>query len=341
MRLQSCAGWAGLARGDQGQAKEFFDSARDIPRERLVRIAFELGDREKAIKLAREDVSGGAGQVFRLTTLVEVLHRGGKVEEAKAEFAKLRELAGQADLDVPAMRRLAPLASSLKLPVDWRLPTKLAPDVGERPNLDDLGPIHWQPREAPPWRLPTAQDEEYSSAEHRGKPMIVFFYLGVGCVHCVEQLKTFGPMAKEFGEVGIDLVAISSESLADIKQSAASLKLGAALPMPILADPELNVFKAYRAYDDFEGRPLHGTYLIDGSGRIRWQDVSFEPFTDAKFLLAEARRCLLSPKIKPPDSKAFGEKGSDVQLIALKSPLRTWPPRRMKNDMGLNVDRSG
>jgi hypothetical protein len=40
---------------------------------------------------------------------------------------------------------------------------------------------------------------------------------------------------------------------------------------------------------------LHGTYLIDGEGRIRWHDISYEPFMDTAFLLEEARRLLGLP----------------------------------------------
>jgi hypothetical protein len=38
--------------------------------------------------------------------------------------------------------------------------------------------------------------------------------------------------------------------------------------------------------------PLHGTFLIDGKGRVRWQEISYEPFMDAKFLLEESKRLL-------------------------------------------------
>ena len=38
--------------------------------------------------------------------------------------------------------------------------------------------------------------------------------------------------------------------------------------------------------------PLHGTFLIDESGHVRWQDIGHEPFTEVDFLLREARRLL-------------------------------------------------
>jgi hypothetical protein len=41
--------------------------------------------------------------------------------------------------------------------------------------------------------------------------------------------------------------------------------------------------------------PLHGTFLVDGDGRVRWSDVSFEPFTAIDWLLGESRRLLQLP----------------------------------------------
>ena len=60
----------------------------------------------------------------------------------------------------------------------------------------------------------------------------------------------------------------------------------------LLSDTNLDVFKAFRAYDDFEQLPLHGTFIIDGDGRVRWQDIGYEPFMDVNFVLAEAQRLL-------------------------------------------------
>ena len=52
------------------------------------------------------------------------------------------------------------------------------------------------------------------------------------------------------------------------------------------------MFKRYRAHDDFEKQPLHGTFLVSPQGRIVWQDISYEPFVKTDFLVAEARRLL-------------------------------------------------
>ena len=63
----------------------------------------------------------------------------------------------------------------------------------------------------------------------------------------------------------------------------------------MLADPQLTAFKAWRCHDDFEDMPLHGTFLVDAKGRVRWQDISYEPFTEIEWLLRESRRLLALP----------------------------------------------
>src|SRR5437764_9257384 len=67
---------------------------------------------------------------------------------------------------------------------------------------------------------------------------------------------------------------------------------GGAFPFPLLSDDKMEVFKLYRVYDDFEKMPLHGTFLVDERGLVRWQDISYEPFRETAFLLAESKRLL-------------------------------------------------
>ncbi len=73
---------------------------------------------------------------------------------------------------------------------------------------------------------------------------------------------------------------------------------GDEISIPLVANPELDVFKAYRAYDDFEDLPLHGTFLVDAEGRIRWQDISYDPFMDIDFLLSESKRLLSQSSLR-------------------------------------------
>jgi peroxiredoxin len=71
-------------------------------------------------------------------------------------------------------------------------------------------------------------------------------------------------------------------------------------PFPLAADPEMAIFRKYRCFDDFEKAALHGTFLIDAQGRIRWQDISFEPFMNTQFLVKESKRLLsFEPQTAP------------------------------------------
>ena len=287
-------GFVALAAGDRAAAKAEFDKLKDdkeLRRDQLAQVYVRLGDLSEAEKLARAAVSRSPGEVYPLATLVAVLAAAGKQTEAAAEMEKLRPLAASADLDQPVFERLKPLAEKLHLPADWRIVNKPT-DVGQRPDLATLGPFRWQPSPAAAWTLPQPDGHPLSLEQYRGKPVLVLFYLGSGCLHCVEQLHKFSPLAGKFSAEGISIVAISSEPLDLLKHSLTTLKANETINFPLVSDADRSVFRAYRAYDDFENMPLHGAFLIDGAGLVRWHDIGYDPFMDADFVLNEARRLL-------------------------------------------------
>jgi peroxiredoxin len=286
---------AAIAKSDLPAAKVELAKLKDnreIRKDQLSRLFSLAADHVEAEKLAREQVKDSPGQVYPLAVLVEVLHRADKKAEARVEFEKLRPLAAFADLDMRVFQRLAPLAKEFGWPDDWRGPREQSADTGERPDLATLGPFRWAPTPATQWTLPTAKGDQISLQDFHGKPVVVIFYLGSGCLHCVEQIQKLAPETNNFQSAGISLVAISSEPLDTLQGSLAKLSPSEPMPFTLAADPQLEVFKAYRAHDDFEKAPLHGVFLIDAAGLIRWQDIGYEPFTDAKFLLEESKRLL-------------------------------------------------
>ena len=90
-------------------------------------------------------------------------------------------------------------------------------------------------------------------------------------------------------KLNVETVAISTDDL-EATKVLKNNKDGIKFPMPMLADPKLELFKRYRAYDDFEGQPLHGTFLIDAQGNVRFQRISADPFLDVEFIKSEAER---------------------------------------------------
>ncbi len=106
----------------------------------------------------------------------------------------------------------------------------------------------------------------------------------------MEQLTKLSPKSQEFKNLGIELVAISTENVAQLNQGIAGF--GKPIDIPLLSNVEQDTFRGFRAYDDFEGKPLHGTFLIDADGKILWQDIGYEPFMEIDFLLKESERLL-------------------------------------------------
>ncbi|MGH7138655.1 MAG: redoxin domain-containing protein, partial [Pirellulales bacterium] len=240
--------WA-LAGNDKSVALAHFEKAKGLGKEALSRAYLAAGDKAKAEQLAREAIKEGKNRVLPLANCVEVLFQCGKNQEATEEFHKLQAMSAFIDRDLPIFKRLDELAPKLGLPTEWRQPYQPASDVGNRPELATLGPFRWQPSAAPDWTLVDSKGASVSFSSYRGRPVIVIFYLGFGCLHCVEQLTTFGPMQPEFAQAGIDLVAISTDNVETLRQSIESRAAGGSPPLPVtlLSDAALAVFKDYRA----------------------------------------------------------------------------------------------
>jgi peroxiredoxin len=298
-----------LAQGDRAEAQARIPECRNLFKDREARLWMAAGDPEKAEAAAREAVKTGPNETAPLATLVDILARNGRTFEAGQRFEELRAAASTADLDTPLLARLQPLAREMGHSVDWRAPQKPSADTGARPPLETLGPFAWQPPSAPDFTLKSVEGRTVSLSEFRraGKPLLMLFYLGGKCAPCMEQLNTFAPLHKEFEDAGITLMAVTVEGMEEARKSLKT-DSGWKVPFPVLCDPSRKIYKKYRAYDDFEEMPLHGAYLIDGQGYLRWLDVRFEPFKNARFLLDESRR-LISRPVNPRQASAPTRRG--------------------------------
>ncbi len=265
--------------------------AAELPKERAALLWLKLGDRKKAEELVKnfpQDLSGQAAKV-------ELLQALGKTEEAKKAFAEVRKLAFAMDRDLPVARRLDRLSQAWGITGDWRTAPPKRTDNGVRPELAKLGPMHWHPPEAPAWEALTLDGKPFRSDRLKGKPQVLIFYLGSACTHCMTQVNAFAKAAPAYEQAGIQLAAVTLEPMSLAGRITEQMSTKQLPPFPIYCAPDLAAFKAVRAYDDFEEEPLHAALLIDAEGRLRWWDVSWEPFTDTQFLLQEAQRLLSLP----------------------------------------------
>ncbi|MEO1527248.1 MAG: peroxiredoxin family protein [Planctomycetota bacterium] len=292
-RLRQVIARAAAAATSQRKDKKAFQKVVDRARlDRVLKAQWlaDAGDLDGAIKEASEAVKDGKSQVLPKAMLTHLLWEKGEKDKAKKEFKELQTLAGAADMETPVLARLQPVADSLEIEGDWRTPAEPADDLGDRPVLDTLGPFRWQSYDAEPFVIHNVDGEKIADTEFEGKPRLVIFYLGFGCLHCVEQLHEFSPMLEEYQKAGIDVLAVSTESVKQLGQAIDNFEKE--MNIPLYSDEGGETFKKYRCWDDFEDQPLHGTFLIDAKGRVRWQDISYEPFMEPEFLLEESKRLL-------------------------------------------------
>lgn len=258
----------------------------------MAKLQLRIGKKEEALTLSQQSIDETPNQTLPLAARVALLHECGETAKAREAFAKLQSISATIDFNAPPFSRLSAIASEFGAPSDWRIKAITRDDVGPRPTLDSLGPLDWTPPPAPSFSLPDADGKTIALSDFKGKPVVVLFYLGHGCLHCIQQLNAFAPKRAAFLEAGIEMIAISSDPSSDLKESQKAYTKEGKFPFPILADPALTAFKTYRAYDDFENKPLHGTFLIDGNGRVLWQDIAAEPFSNPDFLIKESVRLL-------------------------------------------------
>lgn len=295
---------------EEAGLKQIRDQVRRRPAEALplARLAFVLGQR--AVETARESDTVQENGASRDAATHEGDSKDSSSiasddvvppsDDARTAFRDLGNATRSLDFDVEVFARLKPLANQLAIAnEDWVTPIGPRVDVGFRPPLDSLGPFRWEPPQAPRWAAKDRAGNEVSSSLFEGKPSLVIFYLGHGCLHCVEQLQTFAPWVSRFEELGVNVIAISTDTVEDLDHDIATFE--GQMPYDVhLADPDGVAFRNYRAWDDFENQPLHGTFLVDAQGKIRWQDIGYEPFNDPEFLFGETRRVLQPAGPTPP-----------------------------------------
>jgi peroxiredoxin len=279
-----------VTRGEFEEALKLLKEAGGVPVEFQVSLMTAAGKHDDAIKKIADHVRTNRNEVLPLATQVVTLWKADKKDDARKALETLRKISETIDIDIPAFAAVSPVAVEMGFDRDWRVPLETADDLAARPELDALGPFRWQPVSAPDWTLAGIDNQPVTLSQFRGKPVVLIFYLGFGCLHCAEQLQAFEPKIAEFHKAGYEVVAISTDKQKDLQR--AWENLDKPFSFPLVSDSELAIFREYRCFDDFEDQPLHGTFVIDAGGRIRWQDISYEPFMDPDYVLKEANRLL-------------------------------------------------
>ncbi|MCX6951909.1 MAG: redoxin domain-containing protein [Verrucomicrobia bacterium] len=153
--------------------------------------------------------------------------------------------------------------------------------------LDGFGPGKWEPYAAPALDVRDASGQTVTLASYRGKNVILVYYLGSECPHCMEQLQSLAGKKSAWDKLDTVVLAVSS---APADPEAAAIKGLNGAAVRLLSDTDHANARRFRSYDDFEEIELHSTSLIDKEGRVYWARFGGDPFTDLTFLEKQLKR---------------------------------------------------
>ncbi|MBI2688914.1 MAG: redoxin domain-containing protein [Acidobacteria bacterium] len=225
----------------------------------------------KSMELVRNNAWALAG-------LTEAHLALGEKDKATAYYSRLLHVWGDADSPMPVMK--TGLAAD---------PKDVSPGPQrnyKRTTLSSLGPDLWEPFPSPKLDALDPKRKRVQLAEYKGRNVLLIFYLGQECAHCLEQLKAVASKKEDFEKRNTAVLAISSNKPED---NADSIQIKD-VPFRLLSDERFENAKRFLSYDDFERLELHSTVLIDAQGRVRWAHRGGDPFTDFDTLLKELDR---------------------------------------------------
>lgn len=197
----------------------------------------------------------------------------------------------------------APLAGTQEEPAwparDYLLRNQVASPSGSLQEIlahPDVIPSHHHPllgRQAPDFALADPEGKVWNLSELQGgRPVVLIFYYGFHCIHCVRQLSEINRDLPLFRDIGVRVVAISADPPELTRRQ--FQKYGP-FGFRVLSDPGNKVAKVYRvskgAQDGTTADFLrHGTFVIDRNGAVQWVNVGDMPLRRNPALLYQLAR---------------------------------------------------
>jgi len=230
---------------------------------------------EKSLTIVRNDG-------FALSGLVEAYNAIGDKRKATEAYARLLHVWSDAE---PGLKWLTQ-AKAIGLQAQPKDVSPGSQRSYKNTTLVQFGPSVWEPFDAPELNAVDAQGKVVSLKDYRGKNVLLIFYLGGYCEHCLTQLKDVIRRNQQLADLNTTVLAVSADLDAELAKTSKSL----GVPFPLLSDAKNENARRFKAYDDFEEMPLHSTILIDKGGRVHWSRTGGSPFNEFDFLLREIER---------------------------------------------------
>ncbi len=226
---------------------------------------------QKALDLTKNDL-------FALSGLVRAYSVLGDTAHARDAMARLMYVTANADKGLKVIES----AKAAGIAAEPEASTPAPERSYAREKLDHYGPARWEPYDAPALDVRDTSGKPVSLAQYKGKNVILVFYLGFECPHCMRQLHAIANKKDDWQRLNAVVLAVSS---ATPQRNAEGLKEFGDLPLALLSDsPDRANARRFHSYDDFEDIELHSTTLIDSKGRVYWARFGGDPFSDTDFL---------------------------------------------------------
>ncbi len=142
-------------------------------------------------------------------------------------------------------------------------------------------------KNAPDFTLPDETGKEISLTNFNGKKVLLVFYPGDNTSVCTKQLCSYSSGMEEFNGLGVNILAISMDSVESHKE----FKYKFNLSFPLLADVSGKISEIYESKGFFGVK--RNLFLIDETGKIIYQNESLPVFyKDTKDVMGEIKKLL-------------------------------------------------
>lgn len=242
----------------------------------------------RSLKLVKNDL-------FALSGLVRARAALGEKTKAAEAMGRLLFVTRNADPGLAPIER----ARATGITAEPRETTPAPQRNYAKVPLDTFGPGKWEPYLAPALEVTDGKGKTVKLADYAGKNVILVFYLGTECPHCLEQLQSLAGKKKQWEKLDTVVLAVSS---AKVEAPDAAMKGLDATAVTLLTDADHANARRFRSYDDFEEIELHSTTLIDKQGRAYWARFGGDPFTDMGFLEKQLKR--MNDRVAPSSATA-------------------------------------
>jgi len=120
--------------------------------------------------------------------------------------------------------------------------------------------------------LVNGEFKQVSLSDYKGKYVVLFFYPLDFTFVCPTEIIAFSEAAQQFQKIGCEVIAASTDSVfSHLAWTNTERKQGGLgeMKIPILADTNHKISKAYGCLKEDDGIAFRGLYIIDNNGILR------------------------------------------------------------------------